>query len=321
MKITIDNIEVEVQEQETLWQIANRLGKRIPSMCYAEGKEHMASCMVCMVKNAANGQMIPSCSTHPVEGMQIVTDTEDVMGLRRIALELLLSDHRADCEAPCTTVCPKGLNVERVLWYYDTNRYSEAKRYIAAAFNLPTLGCDDCPKTPCEKVCRRGMVDKHVEIREIIRLMSQAPDPDPNTNPLPKGKAKMFTSKLGHFSPKEKEWLKVSTDVPSNCLHCACSAQDTCKLRKLADECGIKSPRYGVSSDLPFKVKKHVVGRLWFEPAKCIRCGLCVYNTKDGFTFKGRGFGMQVVIPDESRAHVSEDIAKLCPTGALYLED
>lgn len=321
MKITIDNIEVDVREDETLLQIANRLGKNIPSMCYADGKDHKPSCMVCIVKNDANGQMIPSCSSCPVEGMQIVTNTDDVLELRRMSLELLLSDHRADCEAPCTTVCPKGLNIERVLWYYDINRYPEAKRYLADAFDLPNLGCDDCPKAPCEKVCRRGMVDSPVEIRDIIRKMSQAEDPRPSDKPLPKGKAKMFTSKLGHFSPKEKEWLKVSTNVPSHCLHCACVAQEVCKLRKYADESGIKSPRYGVSSDLPFKVKEHVTGNLWFEPAKCIRCGLCVYNTKDGFTFRGRGFGMQVVIPEQSRNHVTEEIADLCPTGALYIEE
>lgn len=321
MKITVDHIEVEVQESETLFQVAQRLGKDIPSMCYAEGKEHRPSCMVCMVKNVTNGQMLPSCSTHPVEGMQIITDSEDVIELRRMSLELLLSDHRADCEAPCTTVCPKGLNIERVLWYYDTNRYKEAKRYVAAAFNLPELGCDDCPKTPCEKVCRRGTIDRHVEIREIVRQISMVPDPKPNDQILPSGKAKMFTSKIGRFSPKEQEWLKVSIGVPSHCLHCACAAQDVCKLRKYADEVGIKSPRYGVSSQLPFKIKQHVIGRMWYEPAKCIRCGLCVYNTQDGFTFKGRGFGMQVVIPNESRGHVSEELADLCPTGALYLED
>ena len=30
---------------------------------------------------------------------------------------------------------------------------------------------------------------------------------------------------------------------------------------------------------------------------------------------------MQVVIPDESKEHVSEDLAELCPTGALFIED
>ena len=131
---------------------------------------------------------------------------------------------------------------------------------------------------------------------------------------------KRFTSRIGRFTEKEKEWLKVSVTTDSTCLHCACSAQNDCKLRQYATESGITSSRYGVASDLPFKIKKHVIGRLWFEPAKCIRCGLCVYNTNDAFTFKGRGFNMQVVIPNESREHVSEDIAELCPTGALYLE-
>jgi len=65
--------------------------------------------------------------------------------------------------------------------------------------------------------------------------------------------------------------------------------------------------------------KEHVTGSMWFEPAKCIRCGLCVYNSNNGFTFKDRGFGMQVVIPDGNKMNVSEELTELCPTGALYL--
>ena len=60
-------------------------------------------------------------------------------------------------------------------------------------------------------------------------------------------------------------------------------------------------------------------GRLWYEPAKCIRCGLCVYNSDNGFTFERRGFVMQVVIPEENRSNAPEQLATLCPTGALFL--
>ena len=56
----------------------------------------------------------------------------------------------------------------------------------------------------------------------------------------------------------------------------------------------------------------------WFDVSKCIRCGLCVYNSTDGFTFKGRGFGMQVVLPEESINHVEEKLWEICPTQALY---
>ena len=341
MIIRIDNKEVEVRADETLFQIARRLGKNIPAMCFVEGAKHHSSCMVCMVKNEESGQMIPSCSTYPVEGMQIDTESEEVKEMRRLALELLLSDHRADCEAPCSMVCPQHLDVEKMLYYWDEHRYDEARRLVASVLDMEHLACDDC-KRPCEKACRRGTVDKHVEIVEIIHQLatsgmkneSLTPDPSPkgegsrmkNENISSHEQSKIhsslkrFTSRIGRFTEKEKEWLKVSVTTDSTCLHCACSAQNDCKLRQYATESGITSSRYGVASDLPFKIKKHVIGRLWFEPAKCIRCGLCVYNTKDAFTFKGRGFNMQVVIPNESREHVSEDIAKLCPTGALYLE-
>ena len=186
MIIRIDNKEVEVRADETLFQIARRLGKNIPSMCFVEGAKHHSSCMVCMVKNEESGQMIPSCSTYPVEGMQIDTESEEVKEMRRLALELLLSDHRADCEAPCSMVCPQHLDVEKMLYYWDEHRYDEARRLVASVLDLEHLACDDC-KRPCEKACRRGTVDKHVEIVEIIHQLaalemkneSLTPDPSP----------------------------------------------------------------------------------------------------------------------------------------------
>ena len=123
------------------------------------------------------------------------------------------------------------------------------------------------------------------------------------------------------YKRQEKEWLKETTSAPSGCLHCACGGKADCKLRLYATEAGIKRPRYEVSSMLPVKEKIHVKGQMWFEPAKCIRCGLCVYNSENGFTFKNRGFGMQVVIPEESKTNVKKELAGLCPTGALYLVD
>ncbi len=108
MQITINNQVIEVHEGETLIEVARRAGIELPSMCYAKGAKHKSSCMVCVVKNVQTGQMIPSCSTLPTEGMVIDTQSEEVLKLRQLSLELLLSDHRADCEAPCSIVCPKG---------------------------------------------------------------------------------------------------------------------------------------------------------------------------------------------------------------------
>jgi len=319
MKITINQTQVEVLNGETLIETARRTGHDIPALCYAKGAVHKASCMVCAVRDCATGQIIPSCTTLPTEGMHINTESEELRTSRNLSLELLLSDHRADCEAPCSMVCPHGLDIEQMLNLYDANRRQEAHTLIAASFALPTLGCDGC-KAPCEKVCRRGTVDKAVSIREIIHELVEKYEPvsvEVKKDEKKVTKA-LFQSRLGRFTTREKEWLRENAATPSGCLHCACAGREGCKLRLYATAAGFKRPRYEASSALPVMRKQHVTGKMWFEPAKCIRCGLCVYNSKNGFTFKDRGFGMQVVIPDENCASVGEELAKLCPTGALY---
>lgn len=325
MKITIDNKAVEVSGEKTLIEELRSLGYDVPSLCYDRDARHQASCMVCMVRNAANGQMMPSCSTYPVEGMQIEVDCEEVSNLRRISLELLLSDHRADCEAPCTVVCPQKLDVAKAILYYDRGQMAEAASLVASVFDVNNLPCNDC-KAPCEKACRRGTLDKCVSIRSIIQEITSSVSVSPVrkaddgvNEEGTKRNVPPFSSKLGRYTDAEKEWLKEVYSQPSKCLHCACEGKSGCKLREYAGKAGIKSTRYGVSSHQLVKEQIYINDNIYFEPAKCVRCGLCVYNTKDGFTFMNRGFDMQVVIPEESRKNVTEDIARLCPTGAIFV--
>ena len=319
MRISVNHNTIEVSGQRPLIEELREAGIEVPSMCYAEGYEHHPSCMVCMVKDVKTEQMIPSCSTMPYEGMQIETDSDEVKELRRLSLELLLSDHRADCEAPCTMVCLRGIDVAGVIRLYDMGKMDEARKL------LRNVSCDDC-KAPCEKACRRVTVDEGVKIREILNeVLPSGKGTVPVTSQAPElwkgvGGLVPFNSRLGRFTDREKQRMKEEYTQPSRCLHCACDGRMDCQLRILATKTGIKVTRYGVQSSLPVKEQIPVTSRLVYEPAKCIRCGLCVYNTQDGFTFERRGFDMRVVIPEESKKHISEQIARLCPTGALTLK-
>ncbi len=318
MNITVNGKILEVSGQQTLIEELRKAGYYIPSLCYSQDDKHQASCMVCLVKNVDNGQMIPSCSTFPQEGMNIETDSDEVLSLRRMSLELLLSDHRADCEAPCTIVCPSKIDVAQVLLHHDRGQKNEAYSLLASAVDVKVLPCKEC-KAPCEKACRRGTVDKCVSIRDIMTdIASMADAKSVECHSFAKLSKDVFSSKLGRYTDVEKEWLKEVYSQHSKCLHCACEGRDKCKLRECATKAQIKSPRYGVSSRQVVKEQIHVKGNLYFEPAKCVRCGLCVYNSEDGFTFKHRGFDMQVVIPEESKKNVDEKIADICPTGALF---
>ena len=48
MKLTIDNIEFESDEELTIYQAAQKVGVDIPVMCYKEGYDFFTSCMMCV---------------------------------------------------------------------------------------------------------------------------------------------------------------------------------------------------------------------------------------------------------------------------------
>lgn len=100
INLKIDNIEVSVPEGTTILEAAAQAGIKIPSMCYNKSVLNHPSCMVCVVKNIDKNVIIPSCAYMAEPGMNISCNAADVIELRKEALELLLSDHVGDCEAP-----------------------------------------------------------------------------------------------------------------------------------------------------------------------------------------------------------------------------
>jgi len=111
VKLKINNTEFEAPEGSTILDVAKSAGFNIPTLCFKEGLPHYSSCMVCMVKDNRTNNFIPSCSALIQEGMDIDISGDEVISLRSKAIELLLSEHRAECEAPCKVVCPAGYNI------------------------------------------------------------------------------------------------------------------------------------------------------------------------------------------------------------------
>ena len=107
----IDNREVEVPAGATVLDAARKLGIEIPTLCHLDGRPALTSCMVCVVKVAGRGWLVPACAFRAEDGMEVESQTEPVLRARRAALELLLSDHVGDCEAPCRLACPAGANI------------------------------------------------------------------------------------------------------------------------------------------------------------------------------------------------------------------
>ena len=65
------------------------------------------NCRICVVEQVGRDDLIASCATPAAEGMDILTNSQKVRMSRRNIVELLLSEHHADC-----THCLKNQSCE-----------------------------------------------------------------------------------------------------------------------------------------------------------------------------------------------------------------
>lgn len=162
-RFKVNNKEVEAPDGTYLLKALQALGHDIPHLCYYEGLEHYTSCMLCLVKDARTGALIPSCSLKVQPGMEAVTDDEEVFEARKAGLELLLSDHVGDCEAPCTKACPAHMNIPVMNRQLREGKIDEALATVMKDIALPGVLGRIC-SAPCEKICRRKDIDESVSI-------------------------------------------------------------------------------------------------------------------------------------------------------------
>ncbi|MBC8005668.1 MAG: (2Fe-2S)-binding protein [Verrucomicrobia bacterium] len=191
IKLTIDNRTVEVEDGTSVWQAAHSIGIDIPTMCYLEGTGHFTSCMVCLVKDAKNGRFFASCSTPAFDGQVIISNDEETIESRRVALELLLSEHVGDCEAPCQLVCPAHMNIPLMNRLIAKGDFAKALEVVKRDIALPSILGRICP-APCEAGCRRKQVDEAVS---ICLLKRSAGDDDLASNSQYKPHAEPLSGK------------------------------------------------------------------------------------------------------------------------------
>ena len=174
MKLTIDNLEVEVQEGATILDAARQCGVHIPTLCFLDGHAAPTSCLVCAVRVNAAARLVPACATRAVEGMAVESETADVRAARKLALELLLGDHAGDCLAPCQIACPAHLDIPEMLRHIAAEHWPRAIAVIKETIPLPATLGRICPGL-CERGCRRAQHDAAVA---ICRLKWAAADVD-----------------------------------------------------------------------------------------------------------------------------------------------
>jgi len=97
ISLTIDGKTITAQQGMTIFQAAESAGIEIPHLCYHEALPPSGACRLCLVEVEGARGLVPSCSSIANNGMVVKTNTEQLMKVRKMVLELLLSDHPLDC--------------------------------------------------------------------------------------------------------------------------------------------------------------------------------------------------------------------------------
>ena len=173
VKLEIDGRKVIADGRRTILEVAReREMGTIPTLCNDGQLEPFSSCFLCVVKVKGARSLLPACSTRISAGMVVETNTPEVRGARKAALELMLSNHYADCIGPCQFHCPAGIDIQGYIALAALGKYTDAVRLIKERNPLPAV-CGRVCTRPCEvSGCRRNLVDEAVGIDYIKRYLA-----------------------------------------------------------------------------------------------------------------------------------------------------
>ncbi len=91
---TLDGTEVTAAADETIWQVAKRVGTHIPHLCHSDkpGYRSDGNCRACMVEIDGERVLAASCIRTPTQGMTVKSASERAQRSRKMVMELLLAD-------------------------------------------------------------------------------------------------------------------------------------------------------------------------------------------------------------------------------------
>lgn len=159
INITIDNKPLQAEKGQTVLKAARAAGIDIPTLCYYEldgvnFENRPGGCRVCVVEIEGRRNLAPACATEVMEGMVIHTCSLRVVNARRTVVEMILSDHPADC-----LICPKNgkcelqslaqrLGVREIPYQGEQSTY---RKDLSPAIIRDVDKCVMCRR--CETVC------------------------------------------------------------------------------------------------------------------------------------------------------------------------
>ncbi len=238
LKVTIDNITIDVEPGTTILNAARRIGGEVtpPAMCYYSKLEGSGGkCRTCLVEVAAGSaadprpmpKLVASCRTTVMDGMVVKNITSDkVMDARNGVVEFLLINHPLDCP-----VCDQAGECHLQDLSYDHGKEGTRYEFKRRTFEKEDIGpyiqlhmtrcilCYRCTYVADQLTDHRmhGILDRG-DHSEISTYISKAIDNDFSGNMIDVCPVGALTDKTFRF--KNRVWFTKPVNAHRDCPTC-----------------------------------------------------------------------------------------------------
>ena len=145
IKLKINGRELAAEPGTTVLEAAKSHGIAIPNLCAAKGLSSYGGCRLCLVEIKGRRGYVPACCTPVEDNLEVITETPELRKLRRLTLELILSEHPHAC-----LICTEKK---------DCEEYKSTIRKVGEA-----TGCVLCPENG---QCRLQEVVEELEVDRV----------------------------------------------------------------------------------------------------------------------------------------------------------
>jgi len=100
LTLTVDGESVTFTAGETIYEVATRNGKMIPTLCYDPRLTPFGACRLCVVEIKDQRNPVASCTTPAAPDMVVSTVSDKVTFLRKTLLEMVASENPTIAVSP-----------------------------------------------------------------------------------------------------------------------------------------------------------------------------------------------------------------------------
>jgi len=109
--ITLDGRPVAFTPGETIYEIAQRQGTFVPTLCYDPRLKPFGACRLCVVDLKTSKNPVAACTTQATPGMEVDTSSARVETFRKTLLEMLVSENRELDVSPLRSIASQELTL------------------------------------------------------------------------------------------------------------------------------------------------------------------------------------------------------------------